>query len=284
VGLSSQVAKVLEEIVAKVRQVDELVAEVANASSEQSRGIQQLNSAMAQMDKVTQSNAAGAEESASSAQELSAQAEAVKAAVAELLDLVGGQADGVAPTIHAPEPPREKFIHRAPANASTRLRRPASATPPAHSLTGEEDVLIQWDPEKMSTGVDTIDEQHMELINMINQLHRACLAGAGRQELRQMMNFLAEYVHTHFKHEEGIMEQHQCPSKAKNKMAHQKFLSDFGKLVASFEARGETTAVLLDLRRLVADWLVNHICSVDTKLRGCAGNCDREHQASSRVE
>jgi methyl-accepting chemotaxis protein len=63
VDVSGKVATALKEIVTKVRQVDELVAEVAGASREQTQGITQINTAVSQMDKVTQSNAASAEES-----------------------------------------------------------------------------------------------------------------------------------------------------------------------------------------------------------------------------
>jgi len=66
--------RTLSEIVTKAREVDTLVAEIAQASIEQSQGIGQLNTAMSQMDAVTQTNAAAAEESASSAEELNAQA------------------------------------------------------------------------------------------------------------------------------------------------------------------------------------------------------------------
>jgi methyl-accepting chemotaxis protein len=90
VDISSKVAVTLNEIVTKARQVDELVAEVAGASREQTQGITQINIAVGQMDKVTQSNAANAEESAAAAEELNAQAETMKQSVAELLQLVGG--------------------------------------------------------------------------------------------------------------------------------------------------------------------------------------------------
>jgi methyl-accepting chemotaxis protein len=90
VELSAKVASRLEEIVTKARQVDELVAEIATASREQSQGIEQVNTAVTQMDKVTQGNAASAEESASASEELSAQAQTLKEAVAELLAMVGG--------------------------------------------------------------------------------------------------------------------------------------------------------------------------------------------------
>ena len=90
VQISAKVAQSLNEIATKARQVDELAAEVANASREQSQGIEQINIAVGQMDKVTQSNAAGAEESASAAEELNAQAECLKEAVGELLAMVHG--------------------------------------------------------------------------------------------------------------------------------------------------------------------------------------------------
>jgi len=90
VDINSKVAQTLGEIVTKVRQVDELVAEMAGASREQTQGITQINTAVGQMDKVTQSNASNAEESAAAAEELNAQAITMKDSVTELLHLVGG--------------------------------------------------------------------------------------------------------------------------------------------------------------------------------------------------
>jgi len=109
VGISSKVAATLNEIVTKARQVDELAAEVANASREQTQGITQINTAVGQMDKVTQSNAASAEESAAAAEELNSQAAMMKQAVNELLQLVGGrkragQGAGVMPMAGHDEP------------------------------------------------------------------------------------------------------------------------------------------------------------------------------------
>lgn len=92
VEISAKVAAGLGDIVTKIRKVDELVAEVAASSLEQSQGIDQINTAIGQMDKVTQSNAANAEESAAAAEELNAQAESLNGAVRELLALVGGSA------------------------------------------------------------------------------------------------------------------------------------------------------------------------------------------------
>ena len=91
----------------EMRKVAELVSEITAASREQSQGIEQVNTAVTEMDKVTQTNAANAEESAAASEELNAQAEQMKNFVLELMKLVGGketnpgQAGGV--NINRPE-------------------------------------------------------------------------------------------------------------------------------------------------------------------------------------
>jgi len=93
---SIKVGESLKMITDKVGATDALVAEIASAANEQALGIQQINNAMAQMDKVTQGNAASAEESASAAEELDAQAETMKDLVGQLRQLVGGGSSGQA--------------------------------------------------------------------------------------------------------------------------------------------------------------------------------------------
>ena len=81
------------EVEVSTNKVGELVAEISAASTEQAEGIEQINKAITEMDKVTQSNAAGAEESASASEELNAQAEQMKFAISELTVLVRGDAN-----------------------------------------------------------------------------------------------------------------------------------------------------------------------------------------------
>lgn len=73
------------------------------------------------------------------------------------------------------------------------------------------------------------------------------------------------------------MERHRCPMKGKNQAAHRDFLATFQKIAAKFAANEDTTAILLDLRRLVASWLTTHICHVDTGLRGCVSGSGHRH-------
>ena len=89
-GMCGTVEASLQQIVEKARQMDELVAEIATASSEQSKGIDQVNTAVSEMDKVTQANAGSAEETASASEQLSAQAAELNASVEDLVRLIGG--------------------------------------------------------------------------------------------------------------------------------------------------------------------------------------------------
>jgi methyl-accepting chemotaxis protein len=90
VAVTAEVAKNLDGIVDSAGKVATLIAEIAAASKEQSQGIDQVNTAVAEMDKVVQQNAANAEESASASEELSGQAEDLNGMVGELTSIVTG--------------------------------------------------------------------------------------------------------------------------------------------------------------------------------------------------
>jgi methyl-accepting chemotaxis protein len=117
VQISSRVAESLKLIATKTRQVDDLVGEIATASAEQTRGIEQVNGAVSQMDKVTQGNAASAEETAAASEQLKAQALTLLDAVQELNALAGG----TAPSAHAVTAPR------APQSSAPRAKKHPAA-------------------------------------------------------------------------------------------------------------------------------------------------------------
>ena len=90
VRVSSKVADGLEKILERVHKLDELIAEVATASQEQSRGFEQITAGMVQIETVTQENAANAEEGASASEQLNGQARSLQETVEELLVLIHG--------------------------------------------------------------------------------------------------------------------------------------------------------------------------------------------------
>jgi methyl-accepting chemotaxis protein len=81
VAISREVTTSFARIADGSQRVNELIAEIATAAQEQALGIRQVGDAVGQMDKVTQQNAANAEESASAAEELSSQAAELRSMV-----------------------------------------------------------------------------------------------------------------------------------------------------------------------------------------------------------
>ncbi|WP_255210900.1 methyl-accepting chemotaxis protein, partial [Methylogaea oryzae] len=74
-SLVNQAGTTMEEIVASVKRVTDIMAEISAASMEQSSGIDQVNTAITQIDEVTQQNAALVEEAAAAAESLTEQAQ-----------------------------------------------------------------------------------------------------------------------------------------------------------------------------------------------------------------
>ncbi len=143
VRISEKMATNLSAIVEKTRQLDERIGEIAQSSHEQSEGIGQLNSAVASMDKITQENAALAQQSADSGEELKQQAEQVRQAVAELLRMAQGGDDTEAAPVAA-----VAVVHRAPARfAASRgglksPKLPARKTVSTASSNGPQNVPV----------------------------------------------------------------------------------------------------------------------------------------------
>jgi methyl-accepting chemotaxis protein len=113
-----------DEVEASAEKISDLVSEISAASNEQSQGIGQINTAVTEMDKVTQSNAASAEESASAAEEMSAQANEMQAIVKKLQAIIHG---GAANTVGAPEKAPRHSTAKRENTASTRSIKQRSA-------------------------------------------------------------------------------------------------------------------------------------------------------------
>lgn len=100
--ISREVAKSFEGIQQQIRSLDLIVSEIAAASQEQTAGIGQVNTAVLHMDKITQSNADNAEETAGASHDLTVQAEALTQAMNLLREVIGSDEREF-----SPKPPNE---------------------------------------------------------------------------------------------------------------------------------------------------------------------------------
>ena len=133
VGIGERVAKSFAAIAEKIRRLNDLAAEMAAVSQSQSEGFAQMDQAVTQIDSTTQSNAAGADESATAAAELNRQALVLQHAVADLQRLIQG-----AKTI---SPDRDDGGEPAPAENSTRPAYSGNVTRAKRVKAGDKYVV-----------------------------------------------------------------------------------------------------------------------------------------------
>ena len=121
--LVGQAGVTMDEVVASVKRVTDIMSEIANASQEQSAGIEQVNLSIIEMDSMTQQNAALVEEAAAAAQSLQDQAGEL-ARVVSIFKLVEGEQIHVAEA--APMATAAPASRPAAAKAKPALKRPAA--------------------------------------------------------------------------------------------------------------------------------------------------------------
>jgi methyl-accepting chemotaxis protein len=129
--LAEQAGNTMSEVVASVKRVTDVVAEISAAGQEQSAGIDQVNLAITQMDEVTQQNAALVEQAAAAAASLQSQA----ASLAQLVSVfkLDGAMSAHAQLASAPAPSLASFTSRTPKPAArvTRTGPAPKANTPA---------------------------------------------------------------------------------------------------------------------------------------------------------
>ncbi len=156
--VSEKVATNLSAIVERIRRLDEMVAEIAQASHEQSKGITQVGESVNGIDKITQSNAALSQQSAASAEELKMQASEVRHAVAELMSLVEkskSATDASAPAHASNSATRSTGKHAAVHTGGNGRRQTLRPAIPAGQTTGRHH---RHGTQKGATGTDYFND------------------------------------------------------------------------------------------------------------------------------
>ncbi len=128
--LVASAGQTMEEIVVSVKRVTDIMAEISAASREQSNGIDQVNTAVSQMDKITQQNAALVEEAAAAAKSMEEQTEELSNIVAAFQ--IGSAAATPAPTGGRPVPTARG------AQAAAHPVKPQTAKPAAKKAPAQQ--------------------------------------------------------------------------------------------------------------------------------------------------
>lgn len=101
---------------------------------------------------------------------------------------------------------------------------------------------------------------------MVNELLRKMLEGEPHDETGAYLAALAMYAVNHFRTEEDCMKKYKYDGYSAQRAAHTQFIEIFLALEKEFESSGVTPAFVTKTRRLLSQWLQDHIESEDKKL------------------
>lgn len=125
--------------------------------------------------------------------------------------------------------------------------------------------IIEWD-ESMATGVAQIDEQHRELVRLINQLFDAYQAGGDRPALEQVVRRFCDYTLAHFALEEGLMERFGYPGYDKHLGEHMDCsMQAIDFFTAYIEGQDTLTG---DVLNYLVSWFRTHTTGTDRAMGG----------------
>ncbi len=123
--------------------------------------------------------------------------------------------------------------------------------------------FFEWD-NSLSVGVREIDNQHRQLIDMINMLHETSSPG-DRNRTSAVLQGLLDYASTHFETEEGLMRQCGYAGLEDHLVEHQVFVRNLSRFYESFDENSEAAAG--ELAAFMRDWLREHVCKMDMEYR-----------------
>ncbi len=122
--------------------------------------------------------------------------------------------------------------------------------------------ILTWNDQLM-VGIDSVNNQHIHLVALINRLDEVVALGADRQTVIDTVNELVNYTVYHFRHEDELMEQagYNPDMLAKHRQQHQEFADKMQGVQA--EVKKDVSVISKDLLDFLVKWLCYHTLKTD---------------------
>ena len=122
--------------------------------------------------------------------------------------------------------------------------------------------FIQFN-DSLRVGFEEIDNDHKQLIEIINMLDDAISAGNEQNVVSEILNELISYTLWHFRHEERLMQTHGDPTLFDHKKEHDNLVKEVSERQKAF-LEGEP-GIATKLMPFLKNWLIKHILVTDKK-------------------
>jgi hemerythrin-like metal-binding protein len=120
--------------------------------------------------------------------------------------------------------------------------------------------LIQW-KDSFNTGYQRVDNQHKELVKLINELYDIQNKDGTNDSLRRVFKKLFDYTVNHFSMEEKLMKEYDYDNYIDHKEEHMKFITKIHELKEEFLTGN--SMVQLNILNFLKEWLLTHIIGTD---------------------
>jgi len=120
--------------------------------------------------------------------------------------------------------------------------------------------LIQWN-DKFNVGVRTLDGQHRQLIDIINELHEAMSKGQAKEVQASLLQRLGQYAAEHLNTEERMLNSNGYPDFVQHKAQHDNYIAKVRELEKQVGAGKLSLSVTL--LPFLKDWWTGHIMKTD---------------------
>ncbi len=120
--------------------------------------------------------------------------------------------------------------------------------------------MFEWS-EDYSVRIASIDEQHKQLVQMLNDLYAGMMNNSSREAASATLKGLTEYTVTHFAYEEKLFRQHGYPQSEEHVREHQALVQAVVEFEEKFTA-GEAS-INMELMNFLKNWLIKHILGSD---------------------
>ncbi len=115
--------------------------------------------------------------------------------------------------------------------------------------------------DEYSVGVQSLDDDHRKLLNLINKLQTAVHYQTGDVFEKEALDEVIAYTKYHFEREEKLMEEAGYPDLDAHRKIHQRMIAKVDEFVKEYETKGHE--VLEEVAAYLKDWLVDHINGTD---------------------
>jgi len=131
--------------------------------------------------------------------------------------------------------------------------------PFAYRRVAEKD-RVKW-KDSYSVGVKVLDDDHKQLIRLLNGFHTAYQYHTGEEHEREALMALVDYTKYHFEREEKLMEENGYPDLEAHKAQHRSMIAEVERFIDDYKVRGHEA--LDGVANYLNGWLINHINGTD---------------------